>query len=619
MAELVVRVWRLAPAFKAIAVTGGSSVYKLSSNPILGFELKADYRDENANLIYSYPSTNSHGQRDIERTVEKPPGVKRVLLLGDSVVEGEGIRNIDDTMSRQLELLYGRKGVEVLNLGVSGYCTRAEVELLEVKGLRFQPDVVVVVFVDNDFDNFNKQLYQMDPTKRRSALVTFLFVKSHLFRFLSLRLNLFSLGTESDPSRWTHKAIGDNNVVEGLERLAQLADRHGFRPLIAIWPGFESDSIVDGPFMPSSDKELVVERLARMYGILTARLSEHFEKHRASSGKAVNPRLLYTYQGDAMHPSVKGCRVAAQALKTVLEQMEATSPPLRAPVARDTEAVEAARQLSQKGPDQSATFVNMANVLDEQGRSKEAAEYYQKALDLDPDNVLVHYNYATQLARLGKTDQAIHHFQRAIELNPDFELAHYNLGVLLMSCGDTPRADQHIRRALQLRPDFVGSHYNLAVSMLVKGNYGQAIAYLRQVIDAKPDHVEAYHNLGVAHMRIGQYSAAVNSFQASLKLKSDQPETLKAAAWVLATHPDPAERKPRLAIELAERARELTKNEDGSVLDTLAAAYAAVGDFNRAVSTAEAALGKASANKDLAGKIQLRLEGYRAGKAHVSP
>ena len=68
----------------------------------------------------------------------------------------------------------------MLNFGVSGYCTRAEIELLETKGLAFDPDVVVVVFVENDFDNFNTQLTDLAVRAPDSALAGWLFHRSSL-------------------------------------------------------------------------------------------------------------------------------------------------------------------------------------------------------------------------------------------------------------------------------------------------------------------------------------------------------------------------------------------------------------------------------------------------------
>ncbi|KPK38461.1 MAG: hypothetical protein AMJ65_12895, partial [Phycisphaerae bacterium SG8_4] len=130
--EAIVRVLRRAPDIKPIQLDSYDCIYKRSTNPILGFELKANCRSDNPDFIQSYERTNSHGQRDKERKLEKSDGVRRVLLLGDSVVEGYGLSE-SQTISRQLEALYADGSTEVLNFGVSAYCTRAEVELLETK------------------------------------------------------------------------------------------------------------------------------------------------------------------------------------------------------------------------------------------------------------------------------------------------------------------------------------------------------------------------------------------------------------------------------------------------------------------------------------------------------
>ena len=146
VSELAVRLTGGAPEIKPIDLSSTDSIYRRSTNPILGFELKASYRHDDPDNIQTYGYTNAHGQRDVERTVEKPAGVRRVILLGDSIVQGLGLSEIDQLMSRQMEMLDADGATEVLNFGVSGYCTRAEVELLERKGLQFSPDVVVLVF-----------------------------------------------------------------------------------------------------------------------------------------------------------------------------------------------------------------------------------------------------------------------------------------------------------------------------------------------------------------------------------------------------------------------------------------------------------------------------------------
>ena len=80
-------------------------------------------------------------------------------------------------------------------------------------------------------------------------------------------------------------------------------------------------------------------------------------------------------------------------------------------------------------------------------------------------------------------------------------------------------------------------------------------------------------------------------------------------------HPDPNARDPVEAVSLAERAAELSGREDATILSILATAYAAAGQRDRALRTAELALQRAtqrSAGSE-AQRIRAQLEGYRRG------
>ena len=241
--ELIVRWMGTTPEVIPIGITSEDRIYRRSKNPYLSYEFKPDYRNDDADLKFDHPRTNSHGQRDIERTFDKPPGVRRVILLGDSVVVGFGIRDIDDLMSRQLEKLYPSDDVQVLNLAVSGYCTRAEVELLKVKGIRYEPDLVILVFVENDFHNFNREALYTDGIADRPSIVNSMYHFSHLFRSTCLQLDLFGFGMEADPARWNQRAIGNNNVSEGFRLLRELALETRFETLVAAWPAFKNTDI----------------------------------------------------------------------------------------------------------------------------------------------------------------------------------------------------------------------------------------------------------------------------------------------------------------------------------------------------------------------------------------
>jgi hypothetical protein len=97
--------------------------------------------------------TDSLGLRDVERAVEKPAGLVRVLFLGDSYVMAHHVPP-ESALARRLErALDGRGGrrVEVWNCGVEGYSTSQELLYLQHVAARFHPDLVVLgFFVGND-------------------------------------------------------------------------------------------------------------------------------------------------------------------------------------------------------------------------------------------------------------------------------------------------------------------------------------------------------------------------------------------------------------------------------------------------------------------------------------
>jgi GDSL-like Lipase/Acylhydrolase family len=113
-------------------------------------------------------STNSHGLRDTrEFSYAKPAGTVRVLSLGDSHTQGYEVRQ-QATFSAVLERYLAARGVhaEVLNAGVSGFSTAEELAYLENEGYRYAPDVVVLGFYANDFeDNLKAGLFALEHGK----------------------------------------------------------------------------------------------------------------------------------------------------------------------------------------------------------------------------------------------------------------------------------------------------------------------------------------------------------------------------------------------------------------------------------------------------------------------
>ena len=92
-------------------------------------------------------TSNSHGVRDDESPITKPPGRKRIVVLGDFHTWGWGVEH-DEIFCEVAEK--GMVNTEFINLGTTSYGTAQEYVLFKKLGIKFFPDYTVVAFYPND-------------------------------------------------------------------------------------------------------------------------------------------------------------------------------------------------------------------------------------------------------------------------------------------------------------------------------------------------------------------------------------------------------------------------------------------------------------------------------------
>ncbi len=98
---------------------------------------------------------NSLGMRDREYERDKPEGVFRILVLGDSFAWGYGVSD-EEVFTERLEAALVAEGarVEIWNAAVSGWGTDQQLLFLEREGFDYAPDLVALAFfLYNDPDN----------------------------------------------------------------------------------------------------------------------------------------------------------------------------------------------------------------------------------------------------------------------------------------------------------------------------------------------------------------------------------------------------------------------------------------------------------------------------------
>ena len=92
---------------------------------------------------------NSKGLRDVEHSYDKPAGVYRIVVIGDSFVFGAG--GVEPSKRFADILQASTKNTEVINMGVPAYGTDQEYLYLANEAMRYHPDLVLVCAFYNDF------------------------------------------------------------------------------------------------------------------------------------------------------------------------------------------------------------------------------------------------------------------------------------------------------------------------------------------------------------------------------------------------------------------------------------------------------------------------------------
>lgn len=95
-------------------------------------------------------------------------------------------------------------------------------------------------------------------------------------------------------------------------------------------------------------------------------------------------------------------------------------------------------------------YVNLGNLLMEQGQTKEAIALLETAASLAPNNAYCHLSLGMAYRRLGKQEPALHELERATQIEPGNAQAHYQLGRLYKETHDLDRAQAEFKKTADL-------------------------------------------------------------------------------------------------------------------------------------------------------------------------
>lgn len=286
-----------------------------------------------------------------------------------------------------------------------------------------------------------------------------------------------------------------------------------------------------------------------------------------------------------------------------------------AQLGRFDEAIASLRAFVAARPDSERGHLSLAGLLAQSGRLAEAVPSFEAALRLNPGNGPVRTFLARCLLESGQTEAAVIEASRVAEgdANPLDALA--VIAAAQVRRGNFDDAVQAYDRMLALQPDNHELQSERGWALLQAGRADEAVLQLESVLAAQPELPMARVHLAMACLRKGRAADAIAGYRIFLDRHPEHPFAMADLAWIFATWNDASVRNPAAALEMAERANQLSGDREPLILRTLAAAYAENGKYPEAVRTAERALqlAEAAANRELAGALRQHLGHYTAG------
>lgn len=252
----------------------------------------------------------------------------------------------------------------------------------------------------------------------------------------------------------------------------------------------------------------------------------------------------------------------------------------------------------------------------EQGRTKEALLDFEDSLKLSPERYRAIHNRGVLAAQAGRYADAFDDFNRTIQIEPGFAKAYSNRGTLYVQAGDLQKASDDYLKAISLDPDLAVAHKGRGRVCHLLGQFELALQHLDAATRLSPNDAHIVCQRGDLLMDMGRYRAAMVDYQQTVALDDTLVLGYRNLAWLEATCPDRECRNAQLAIEHAERAMELSDEPGDLEYDTLAAAHAAAGHFDKAVGLMHECL--ALAADDDKANYQWRRQLYEQGQPYVT-
>jgi tetratricopeptide (TPR) repeat protein len=243
----------------------------------------------------------------------------------------------------------------------------------------------------------------------------------------------------------------------------------------------------------------------------------------------------------------------------------------------------------------------------EAGNLREAWDDFNEAINQGLTEASVYINRGIIAQKAGSLDMALADYTKAIELEPNSVFAWHNRAIVRAELGQWAESLADSAEAIRINPNFAEAYNARGQTFQMHGDLEEAEADFTKATELFPTFSAAYANRGLTRVLRKNYAGAIEDYYQAIRLTPDSAVLLNDTAWVLATCPEIEFCNGDHAVELAQRACELTEHKEFDFLDTLATAYARQENWQEAIRWEQQAISLApeEAKPELEARLRL--------------
>jgi predicted CXXCH cytochrome family protein len=184
--------------------------------------------------------------------------------------------------------------------------------------------------------------------------------------------------------------------------------------------------------------------------------------------------------------------------------------------------------------------LNLGVLHARRGRSAASEQAFRTALGLHPDFVPARVNLANLLNADGRNDEAVAELRSALAsherllaglsespaLRAQRGELHYSLGLVLAEMGELQAAEAELAAAAERIPERARIGYNRALALQRLGRMQEAKVVLLELESQQPDDAEIQNALAVLYFQLGELDAASRHAERLVELTSQAPAAI---------------------------------------------------------------------------------------------